>query len=184
MKLVPTASQTVGPFFRIGLGHLCEGPATQQGRVVSVHGRVLDAEGKPVPDAVLELWQANPEGHYAVDRATVDVSGRAAGFARIATDESGAFQFCRCMPGAVAFDDTAMQAPHIVVLVFARGLMRHLITRMYFPGEPGNESDPILQSIAEERRGTLIARSESRSSDELEWDVVLQGAGETVFFAW
>lgn len=183
MKLIPTASQTVGPFFRIGLGYLCEGSATQEGRVVSVHGHVLDAERGPVPDAVLELWQADPQGHYP-DRATADGSGRAAGFARIATDESGSFQFSTCLPGAVPFDDTSMQAPHIVVLVFARGLMRHLITRMYFPGQTANSSDPVLQSIPEERRGTLIAQSESPSPDQLRWDIVLQGAGETVFFAW
>jgi protocatechuate 3,4-dioxygenase alpha subunit len=183
MKLVPTASQTVGPFFGIGLGYLCEGSATQEGRVVSVHGRVLDAERGPVPDAVLELWRANSQGHYG-GRATADGSGRAAGFARIATDDSGSFRFCTCLPGAVPFDDASMQAPHIVVLVFARGLMRHLITRMYFPGQPANGSDAILQTIPEERRGTLIAQSQSPSYDELEWDVVLQGTGETVFFAW
>ncbi len=183
MKLIPTASQTVGPFFRIGLGYLCEGSATQEEGVVSVRGRVLDGERHPVPDAVLEFWQADSQGHYA-GRTTADGSGRAAGFARIATDESGSFRFCTCLPGAVPFDDTSMQAPHIVVLMFARGLMRHLITRMYFPGQAANSSDPILQSIPENRRGTLIAQSQSPSCDELEWDVVLQGAGETVFFAW
>lgn len=183
MKLIPTASQTVGPFFRIGLGYLCEGSTPADSQIVSVRGRVLDGERNPVPDAVLELWQADPQGHYT-GHAPADGSGRAGGFARIATDESGSFHFCTCLPGAVPFDDISMQAPHIVVLVFARGLMRHLITRMYFPGQPANSSDPVLQSIPEERRYTLIAQSQSSSSDELEWDVVLHGAGETVFFAW
>ena len=179
MKQIPTASQTVGPFFGIGLGYLCNPSASAQGDTVNIHGCVLDANRRPVSDAILELWQADPDGHYPVNP---NASGRAGGFLRLATDDTGCFRFTTCRPGAVPFDETRMQAPHIVVLVFARGLLRHLITRMYFPGESANSSDPVLQSIAESRRGTLVARRES--ADTLEWNVVLQGADETVFFAW
>jgi protocatechuate 3,4-dioxygenase alpha subunit len=84
----------------------------------------------------------------------------------------------------VAFDGIRKQAPHLVVLVFARGLLRHLITRMYFADEPGNATDPLLQSLPDDRRSTLIAQGTSDSADTLHWDVVLQGENETVFFAW
>jgi protocatechuate 3,4-dioxygenase alpha subunit len=135
-----------------------------------------------VPDAVLELWQSDPLGNYPTGSA--DASGLAAGFARIATDDKGSFSFTTCRPGAVAFDGIQKQAPHLVVLVFARGLLRHLITRMYFPDEPGNATDPLLQSLPDDRRPTLIARGTSGAADTLYWNVVLQGENETVFFAW
>jgi protocatechuate 3,4-dioxygenase alpha subunit len=146
-----------------------------------VCGQVLDANRSPVPDAVLELWEADPAGHYSREP---DASGRAAGFARIATDEEGRFSFTTCRPGAVPFDNTQMQAPHIVVLVFARGLLRHLMTRMYFPGQVANAADPLLQSLPENRRSTLAAHSQPESGENLEWNIVLQGEDETVFFAW
>jgi protocatechuate 3,4-dioxygenase alpha subunit len=182
MKLVATGSQTVGPFFSIGFGHLGSLAAAVDSKPVTVHGKVIDGEGESVPDAVLEFWQADPLGNYAT--ASADVSGLAAGFARIATDDDGCFGFSTCRPGAVAFDGIQMQAPHLVVLVFARGLLRHLITRMYLPDEPGNATDPLLQSLPDDRRPTLIARKISGSADSLHWEVVLQGENETVFFAW
>jgi protocatechuate 3,4-dioxygenase alpha subunit len=182
MKLIASGSQTVGPFFTIGLSHLCSAQPFRETPSVTVRGRVLDGNGDGVPDAVLEIWQADPLGQYPT--GPPDASGLPSGFARIATDESGAFCFTTCRPGAVAFDDAQKQAPHLVVLVFARGLLRQLITRMYFPEIPGNESDRVLQSLPEVRRKTLVARCPSANPENLEWNVVLQGDEETVFFAW
>ena len=180
MKLVPTASQTVGPYFRIGLDHLTSAATNAEAKSVTVCGCVLDGERKPVSDALLELWQADASG----SSPNPDVSGRPAGFVRAATDHAGRFSCDISRPAAVPFPDGQLQAPHLVVLLFARGLMRHLITRMYFPEETANDADPVLQSIAEERRATLIARRQSVSPEILEWDIVLQGKDETVFFAW
>ena len=184
MKLVPTASQTVGPYFRIGLGYLCGNPELNgAAKTVTVRGRLLDANRDPVPDAMLELWYADPQGCYAARSEGADRTGRAPDFARIATDDEGRFSFTVCRPGPVPFDGERMQAPHIEVMVFARGLLRHLITRMYFPGEAANAADPLLQAVPGDRRATLIARSAS-SPESLEWNIVLQGEDETVFFAW
>lgn len=180
MRLVPSASQTVGPFFFIGLGHLCDVPRTFEAKSATVHGRVVDANGAPVPDAVLELWQADGAGRYTTEPDTA--SGQPFGFARIATGDDGSFRFTTCLPGAVPFDGNRMQAPHIVVLFFCRGLLRHLIARMYFPDEPANATDPVLQSLPADRRATLIAHN--ISPETLEWNIVLQGENETVFFAW
>jgi protocatechuate 3,4-dioxygenase alpha subunit len=182
MKLVPTASQTVGPYFRIGLQHLCRAADSSSTETFDVHGRVLDVNRVPVPDAMLELWQADPLGLYSRDKEIASKFGFAPGFARITTDDEGCFRFTTCRPGAVPFDSHRMQAPHLVVLFFARGLLRHLITRMYFPDELANATDPVLQSVPEERRGTLIGRN--KSAGNLEWNIVLQAEDETVFFAW
>jgi protocatechuate 3,4-dioxygenase alpha subunit len=182
MKLVATASQTVGPFFGIGLGHLSSAQPSIKTTPVTVHGRVIDGNGDSVPDAVLEFWQADPFGHYA--SSPPDASGLASGFVRIVPDVRGCFTFTTCCSGPVPFDDARPQAPHLVVLVFARGLLRQLITRMYFPDEPGNATDPVLQSLSEERRKTLIAQCGPKNTDTLVWNIVLQGEDETVFFVW
>jgi protocatechuate 3,4-dioxygenase, alpha subunit len=183
MRLTPTASQTVGPFFCIGLDHLCARPMSSDEKEMTVHGRVLDANHQPVPDAMLELWYADSAGHYPVDSVGTNLAGRAAGFARVITDDEGRFSFTLPRPGAVPYDSTRMQAPHITVCCFARGLLRHLMTRMYFPDEDANAVDPVLQSLPEDRRATLVAHKESPSVDTLEWNIVLQGEDETVFFA-
>ena len=184
MKLVPTASQTVGPYFRIGLEYLCGSPESNGTTGTTVRGRVLDANREPVSDAMLELWYADPQSHFVAGSQGADRNGRVPGFARIATGDEGQFSFTVPRPGPVAFDKTRLQAPHIEVMVFARGLLRHLITRMYFPDEAANIADPVLQSIPDDRRATLIARRVSSSGESLEWNIVLQGEGETVFFAW
>jgi len=183
MKLTPSGSQTVGPYFRIGLQHLCANDVqpAQGADTVTVHGKVIDGNGVPVSDAMLEIWHADRDGRY--DARLPDESGRPACFTRVATDDDGSFRFTIARPGVVS-DPDMRQAPHIAVLVFARGLLRHLITRMYFPDDEANSSDPVLQSIPEERRRTLVAQGDSYKSDTLEWNVVLQGDGETVFFAW
>lgn len=184
MKMTPSGSQTVGPFFRIGLEHLCApADAVIAGSAdrVTIRGRVRDGAGSPVPDAALEFWHADARGSY--DAAPAH-DGRPACFTRVATDDDGFFSFSIQRPGAVAGDDGQPQAPHLDVLVFARGLLRHLMTRMYFPGEPANAADPVLQSVPESRRHTLMATADAREPLRLEWDVVLQGEKETVFFAW
>ncbi|MFY9746901.1 MAG: protocatechuate 3,4-dioxygenase subunit alpha [Acidobacteriaceae bacterium] len=183
MREMCSPSQTVGPFFRIGLEHLCARPnALTVSGGVTVRGRVLDANKEPVPDAMLELWRAGQkEDDASVNKEALLLPQ---GFIRVATDDKGAFRFCFVKPGRVDAGDGRMQAPHVVVLFFARGLLRHLITRMYFPGEPGNDSDPVLQSVPAERRATLIAKPEPDNPAVLTWDIRLQGEEETVFFAW
>ena len=182
-KLIPSSSQTVGPFFRIGLDYLVEcapSPAVDAGDTVTIRGQVLDRDRAPVPDAMLEFWSV------AAGDSAANGSARPAdfppGFRRAGTDPDGAFSVVMTRPAPVPMDNGTLQAPHIVVLVFARGLLRHLISRVYFDGDPGNNSDPVLLGVPAERRGTLMARAEGNHC--FRWDVILQGADETVFFAW
>jgi protocatechuate 3,4-dioxygenase, alpha subunit len=180
-RLIPAGSQTVGPFFCIGLDYLIDrAPAldTDMAGRTEIRGRVLDRDGTPVPDAVLEFW---------APRITVPTPVQdqyPAGFRRTATDIDGNFAVAVMRPAAVPLEDGRMQAPHMLVLVFARGLLRHLLTRIYFENEPGNTADTVLQQIPAERRATLIARLTSHQTNSYQWDVRLQGQGETVFFAW
>ena len=160
-----TPSQTVGPFFGVGLpyekGEQVVAPGSAG--VVRIEGQVLDGIGDPVPDALLEIWQP------------------ATGFGRARTDSEGAFSFWTTKPGAMPAPDGRVQAPHLNVTVFARGLLRHLVTRMYFPNEPdANATDPVLNLVEPARRETLIA---TNSGGLLHFDVRLQGERETVFFA-
>jgi len=187
MRSTCTGSQTVGPFFRIGLDWLCSPPAAPTGPgCVAVSGRVLDGKDEPIPDAMLEIWHADPRGQYPTEPSARQMKspGCPCGFVRVATNEEGWYAFALPRPGPVEFPDGRMQAPHIVVLVFARGLLRHLITRMYFPAEAANQADPLLELVPPERRSTLIARPDPEGSNRLVWNVVLQGTQETVFFAW
>lgn len=184
MRLTPSASQTVGPFFRIGLEHLCASDAEGEvdgAQTVRVRGRVLDGNGTPVPDAVLEIWHADAEGRFGAEEPAQ--SGRSACFTRVATDGDGSFCFAIPKPGVIHCGAES-QAPHLAVLVFARGLLRHLMTRMYFPAEPANAADPVLQLVPQDRRHTLVARETAQRPGDLEWNVELQGDDETVFFAW
>jgi protocatechuate 3,4-dioxygenase alpha subunit len=180
MSLRAMASQTVGPFFQIGLSwlyreELC-GPDTS-GERVSLRGRVLDGDGQPVPDALLEIWQADAEGRYPhpEDARSADCAPDFRGFARVATQGDGSFRLRTIKPGSVA-----EQAPHLNVHVFMRGLLRAVATRIYFPDEPRNAQDPVLARVPEARRATLIARH--GEPGVLIWDVRMQGEGETVFF--
>ena len=181
-----TPSQTVGPFFSIGLGRLnrldlAEGSTGEQ---ISIQGRVLDGDGQPVPDAILEIWQADADGRYhhpEHSTAPTDVSPFF-GFARIPTDDLGRFSFTTIKPGPVHSPDGKAQAPHLQISVFMRGLLKQLVTRLYFPEEPLNASDPVLQLVPESRRETLVARHAGSNGNTLEWNVCLQGANETVFF--
>jgi protocatechuate 3,4-dioxygenase alpha subunit len=159
----PTASQTVGPFFQIGLRTVAD-IAHPGASMVTVRGRVLDGDGLAVPDAVIEVWSS-----IAPQDGT--------GFCRVFTNDDGSFSLTVAKP-----DTTDGQAPHLAVLVFMRGLLRHLMTRVYFPDEPSNATDPILSRVASDRRDTLVARRASDGSGRLEWDIALQGPHETVFF--
>jgi protocatechuate 3,4-dioxygenase, alpha subunit len=188
-KLIPTPSQTVGPFFHLGLDRpewsdLTAGnPA---GERIIVEGRVLDGDGTPVPDAVIELWQANAAGRYAHPddpRTDKPLDANFRGFGRVATDADGRFRVTTIRPGPVPGRGNSLQAPHINVVFFSRGLLIHLHTRIYFADEPANASDPLLSSIEDPAvRGTLLARRAEASNPALyRFDIVLQGENETAF---
>ena len=186
MSLFTTPSQTVGPYLRIGFLPLlidAIAPAGVPGERITIRGRMSDGDGKPINDGVLEIWQADTQGKYAHPEHGQKAVGANAfrGFGRILTDGGGAFHFTTIKPGPVAGPDGRQQAPHLVVTVFMRGMLRHLVTRMYFPDEPLNEADPVLQRVPVDRRATLVAAAGSEKSI-LEWNVVSQGPAETVFF--
>lgn len=185
MSLYATGSQTVGPYLHIGLTWLVTrnlAPAGVAGERVAVQGRLLDGDGAPVDDGLIEIWQANAHGKYAhpEDTQKKPLDRRFRGFGRIPTDARGAFRFATIKPGRVPGPGGKPQAPHLVVTVFMRGLLKQLATRMYFPDEPANARDPLLARVPAARRATLIARPKSRAT--LEWNIVLQGRDETVFF--
>ncbi len=192
-----TPSQTVGPFLGIGLpwpdGPFVVPPGTPDSIVIE--GRVLDGDGQPVPDALVETWQADPDGRF--DHPD-DPRGRAAahggfrGFGRSATDPSGNYQIVTLRPGALPCPGGGTEAPHLDVSVFARGLLDRVVTRIYFADEAeANAADPVLASVADPaRRATLIA---ARAGDgggtagdgacgRFRFDIRLQGELETVFF--
>ena len=179
-KLIPSSSQTVGPFFHIGLEYLvgCE-PSTEakEKGTVTIQGRVLDRDSAPVSDAMLEFWSPAAKATGATRQNEFPE-----GFRRVSTDLNGGFCVAMARPSPVRIDRSSIQAPNLLVLVFARGLLRHLISRVYFANEPANDADPVLLAMPAERRHTLIAQREG--DDSFRWDVVLQGTNETVFFAW
>ena len=184
MSLRTTPSATVGPYLSIGLawedGPQVVSPDTPG--AVWLRGRVVDGNGDPVPDALVETWQADPEGRY---NHPDDPRGAEAadfrGFARAPTSRDGWFEIHTVKPGPVPGPDGTTQAPHLEVSVFARGLLNRVVTRIYFADEgERNAADPVLQSVPEERRGTLVAEP---ADDGYRFDVHLPGEGETVFFA-
>lgn len=187
MNRRPTPSQTVGPFFRIGLRDIAAPDLTAseaEGEEISIQGRVLDADRKPVPDALLEFWQADARGkyHHPEDAQDKPLQAGFRGFARISTDDEGRFRLITIKPGRVPGPNQTMQAPHIVVSVFMRGLLKHCLTRIYFPDETSNTHDLILALVDPQRRPTLIAKNVPGHDGTLEWNVICAGDGETVFF--
>jgi protocatechuate 3,4-dioxygenase, alpha subunit len=187
MSLWASTSQTVGPFFSIGLTRIKQDNLVGEGvsgERVTIAGRMLDSDGQPVPDGLVETWQANSHGKYAhpEDDQNKSLEAGFKGFGRVMTDDQGRFQFTTIKPGSVPAPDGKTQAPHIAVSVFARGLERRLVTRIYFPDEPANSSDFALNLVEPQRRETLIARKVADKSGVLEWNIILQGPGETVFF--
>jgi protocatechuate 3,4-dioxygenase, alpha subunit len=188
-KLIPTPSQTVGPFFHLGLDRPEWGDLTRDnpaGVKIAIEGRMLDGDGAPVPDAMIELWQANAAGRYnhpedRQDDKPLDPNFR--GFGRVATDAEGRFRVVTIKPGPVPGRGNALQAPHINVAVFARGMLIHLYTRIYFADDPRNAADPLLSSIEDPAtRGTLLARPAASGNPPVwHFDIVLQGENETAF---
>ena len=188
-KLTATPSQTVGPFFHLALDRAEWADLTKdnpQGERLVVEGRVTDGDGAPVADACLEIWQANAAGRYAHpddSRAEVPLDPHFRGFGRVSTDAEGGFRFVTVRPGPVPGRGNALQAPHIAVALFARGLLKPLYTRIYFAGEPGNDADPVLLSIDDPaRRHTLIAARRDGNPPTYRFDIVMQGGRETAFF--
>ncbi|MEO5700302.1 MAG: protocatechuate 3,4-dioxygenase subunit alpha [Casimicrobiaceae bacterium] len=184
MSLLATSSQTVGPYVHLAFPHVASAdvaPAGVPGERIVVRGTIVDGDGKPMNDGFVELWQADAEGRYVHPESSGAAFADSGfkGFGRCATDNTGTFRFNTIKPGRVAGADGTLQAPHLTVLIFARGLLKHLATRMYFPDDAANAEDPILQLVPQARRSTLIAR---READALAWNIVLQGPGETVFF--
>jgi protocatechuate 3,4-dioxygenase alpha subunit len=174
----PTPGQTVGPFFGYALPY-AGGPELvppTHAEAVRLHGRVLDGDGVPVPDALLEIWQSAPDGSLVQRPGSLHRDGWTfTGWGRAATDGAGEYSFTTLMPGA----PEPGAAPFIALTVFARGLLDRLLTRVYLPGDDAAlASDRLLSSVPVERRGTLIARSDP---DGYVFDVVLQGRDETVF---
>lgn len=186
-----TPSQTVGPFFSIGLidgGENVIVNERSKGERITIEGRVLDGEGEPVLDAMVEIWQADANGifDHAGDPRRTQADPHFKGFGRAETTNGGRFWFRTVRPGPVPAEDgaTVMQAPHINVTVFARGMLIHAVTRLYFEDEEANDTDPVLTTIPEPRRQTLIARREQAADGLARYclDIVLQGKEETVFF--
>lgn len=196
--LPPTPWQTVGPYFHYSLpGRGCADLTGEAdigdradlfmtpdhrlpraargvrpaGEVVTVRGVMRDSDGKPVPDALIEIWQADPDGRYA------DGSDASAfiGFGRTATGPDGAFEFRTMRPGAPSIED----APHIALGVLGTGLTTRLVTRLYFDGDPRNAADPVLRRVPPSRRETLLAQWRD---GVWRFDIVLSGENETVFF--
>jgi protocatechuate 3,4-dioxygenase alpha subunit len=173
-----TAHQTAGPYWHMidfpewaDLLRAGSGNEGVQGERITLTGRITDGEGAPVADGMVEIFQAGPDGRYE------DVFH---GFGRAATDSHGVFRFTTLKPGPVPGRGNAMQAPHIQIAIFARGLMQHLVTRAYFDGEALNATDPVLAMVEDPaRRATLIAKPQGEGVWRL--DIRLQGEGETVF---
>lgn len=185
-----TSSQTVGPFFAPALlredarRNVLTQPETA-GERIRIEGRVLDGDGMPVPDALVEIWQANTYGRYnhPADTGPAPLDPSFLGFGRSGTDEDGSYWFETIKPGPVPFDKERMQAPHIGVTIFSRGLLNHLVTRLYFEDEPANADDSVLQYVPHDRRATLLAKRQSVGAMTVyRFDIIMQGANETVFF--
>lgn len=186
MSLQATTWQTVGPYFRIGLERLFENDLAGEGVAgerIFVQGRVLDGDGLPIPDAVIELWQANSYGKYAHFEDTQDkpIEQSFVGYGRIPTDDEGFFNFTTVRPGPVPGPGGTEQAPHIEVGLMMRGLLRRLATRIYFPAESLNSSDVILGLVPVERRDTLLLKPTEKPG-HYTWEIHMQGTKETVFF--
>jgi protocatechuate 3,4-dioxygenase, alpha subunit len=198
-----TPSQTVGPFFAYGLtpkGRCDWDPngsyawknsiesnlvtPDASGTRIRIEGIVYDGDNLPINDCMIEIWQADSQGRYADPRASGTLPNtQFKGFGRSATDKAGVFAFDTIKPGHVAGPGGKPQAPHIVVCIFSRGMIRQVYTRLYFDDEPANATDPILTVVPADRRGTLIAKKQPGSDPVLyRFNIRVQGGDETVFF--
>jgi protocatechuate 3,4-dioxygenase alpha subunit len=182
-----TPSQTAGPYLRIGLLRDVVTPRVVDPgdpRAIHIRGRLTDSAGDGVPDGMIETWQANAAGRYrhpADDRDAVPLEDGFLGFGRSGTEDDGRFEIVTVKPGPVPWPEGGLQAPHIEVVVFARGLLKHAVTRLYFPDEvEANAADPVLSGLRPEQRETLVAVAEDGG---LRFDIRLQGPAHTTFFA-
>src|ERR1700694_3341928 len=178
MDLVPTPSQTVGPFFHLGLPANFDGTLAgpdAKGQRVRLTCRIFDGDSAPVPDAMIELWQANAGGKYDhpddLQNKALDPAFR--GFGRMATSQDGSCIFETIRPGRVPAPGNTLQAPHLTVSVFARGILKRLATRIYFSGDPANGEDPVLALVPAGRRDTLMARPDGERPGTWHFDVHL-----------
>ena len=187
-SLVPTPSQTVGPYFAICLeGPCCVknlAPNGVKGERMRLTCVVFDRAGKPVPDSLIEIWQANADGkyHHPSDRQPQSIDSRFGGFGRQVTDEKGVCEFETIKPGRVPGRGDTLQAPHLEVAVFARGILKQLVTRIYFSGDGANGECPVLRLVPKVRRRTLMARPVAGQPGSWRHEIHLSGAKETVFF--
>jgi protocatechuate 3,4-dioxygenase alpha subunit len=183
-----TPMQTVGPFFRIGMDRdnleTIAGPGVA-GMHLKIEGTVYDGDGVPVPDAMLEIWQADGMGNMSNTRGDLMSNTGFTGFGRSPTDAKGMYHFHTIMPGQLSWPKGGLQAPHLSVGFFSRGLLTRLHTRIYFEGEGANAKDPVLALVGPERRDTLIAKKAGTKDGVPLYtlDIHLQGDQETVFFA-
>ena len=192
-----TPNQTIGPFFHYGLtgrsygfpeivtNDLTAGVNGADEYRIRVVGRLIDGAGEPIDDGLIELWQANPAGRFAhpEDQQDKPLTEGFSGFGRCATAEDGSFSFTTLKPGPVPGRGNTLQAPHICVGVFARGMLKRIVTRIYFADEAAaNAEDPVLESIDKARRATLIAPREEGDIPVYRIDINVQGDQETVFF--
>ena len=182
-----TPSQTVGPYLTIALTRDLITPRLvdpADPRAIRIHGVLSDGAGEPVQDGMIEIWQANAAGRYAHpadDRAEPALEDGFLGFGRSGTVVGGRFEFVTVKPGCVPWPGGGLQAPHLEVGVFARGLLKHAVTRLYFPDEAeANAADPVLAGLDDAARATLVAVAEDGG---LRFDIRLQGLGHTTFFA-
>ena len=169
--MIPTPGQTVGPFFGYALPFPHDSELVPVGTpgAITLSGRVLDGAGEPVPDAILELWQAGVDGGVVQEQGSLRRDGqRFTGFGRASTDDDGRYAFTTLVPGA----------PFFAITVFARGLLNRLFTRAYLPDMTG---DPLLETLEADRRSTLLT---TRDETGYVFDVHLQGERETVFLAY
>jgi protocatechuate 3,4-dioxygenase alpha subunit len=175
---VVTPSQTIGPFFHFALtdrGSVARMAAAEAiGEKIQLICRVLDGDNVPAGDAMIELWQADASGRY----------GETAfgGYGRLSTNEDGVCVFDTVRPGRVVHPGGKLQAPHIAVSIFARGLLDRLVTRIYFAGDPANDCDPVLALVPDDRRGALMACPEPGNPAAWRFDIRLCSECETVFF--
>jgi len=184
-----TPSQTVGPFFGVGLTRASLSQSVMvneltEGERIRIEGTVFDGAGAPIEDALVEVWQANAHGRYRhdLDAGPAPLDPNFVGFGRCPTDATGAFHFETVKPGAIHAGDGRPHAPHLNVAVFARGMLVHAYTRMYFDGD-ALDADPTLALVDRERRGTLVGvRTGQGERAVYRWDIHLQGDRETVFF--
>ena len=188
MNLTPTASQTAGPYFHLGCiktraANCLAGPEAR-GYRVRLSCRVFDADEIPINDAMIEIWQADSQGRYAHARGEKPrPNAKFTGFGRSATDKDGLYVFDTIKPGSVPGPEGKPQAPHIVVCIFSRGMLRQIYTRLYFSDEAANGADPILMLVPADRLGTLIAHKQPGSGQAIyRFDIRVQGDKETVFF--